>query len=382
MGTTLREVIEHIGWGVPEGRHIRTVLSGTANPMIPASMLDTPLTFEAMRAAGSGLGSAGFIVFDDRTDPVAIAAGIAHFLGVESCGQCEPCKRDGLALADLLDGLRTSRLDERGWAEVRSHLDTVEVGARCNLASQQAAVVSSLMRLYGDEVIEHLDAEAAAPGSKVSDAVPIVPIADIIGGRVILDTEQLAKQPDWSFDATDSGAAPAALLGNTPVHIGLPRSSRRWPEWESQFDDEHPLQVIDATHEELDRLIRTAIAAPPEARKSAADQLEHALALHVDVTRRILTFMARRHGGERGEEIADLAELHGARLLQLLEQVPAAATDEERWRSSIADLGAELPRFAELEDDLLELLRATMDPQEREDLASALAEGAATSIVP
>ena len=52
---------------------------------------------------GSGLGSAGFIVFDDTTEPAAIAAGVARFLAVESCGQCEPCKTDGLLIADQLN---------------------------------------------------------------------------------------------------------------------------------------------------------------------------------------------------------------------------------------------------------------------------------------
>ena len=99
MGTTLREAIELIGWGPAERRRVGTVVSGTSNALIPASLLDTPLTYEAMRDAGTGLGSAGFIVFDDRTDPVAIARGISRFLAVESCGQCEPCKRDGLGIA-------------------------------------------------------------------------------------------------------------------------------------------------------------------------------------------------------------------------------------------------------------------------------------------
>ena len=72
-------------------------MSGVANPLLPAAALDTPMTYEDLRAAGGGLGAAGFIVFDDTTDLVAVAAGVARFLAVESCGQCRHCKDDGLA---------------------------------------------------------------------------------------------------------------------------------------------------------------------------------------------------------------------------------------------------------------------------------------------
>ena len=103
MGSTLREAIAVIGWGPRRGHEVQVVLAGTANALIPAQLLDTPLTYEAFRDAGSGLGSAGFIVFDDTTEPAAIAAGVARFLAVESCGQCEPCKTDGLLIADQLN---------------------------------------------------------------------------------------------------------------------------------------------------------------------------------------------------------------------------------------------------------------------------------------
>ena len=56
------------------------------------------MSYEALAAIGSGLGSAGFIVFDDEDDLVAEAAGVSRFLAVESCGQCTACKQGGLAL--------------------------------------------------------------------------------------------------------------------------------------------------------------------------------------------------------------------------------------------------------------------------------------------
>src|SRR5205823_3710446 len=104
MGTPLREVIDLIGGGPRPGRTIRAVLPGVSNRFIDGTEhLDTPVSYEALAAIGSGLGSAGFIVFDDADDLVAVAAGVARFLAVESCGQCSPCKLDGLRIAELLD---------------------------------------------------------------------------------------------------------------------------------------------------------------------------------------------------------------------------------------------------------------------------------------
>ncbi|HVW35245.1 MAG TPA: hypothetical protein VHL53_22115, partial [Acidimicrobiia bacterium] len=117
MGTPLAEVIETIGG---PGAPVTAVLSGVANPFLPAALLDTPLTYEAMRAAGAGLGAAGFIVYDDTTDLVAVAAGVSRFLAVESCGQCRHCKDDGLVLAGLLADLSASRLDDDDLGELRA----------------------------------------------------------------------------------------------------------------------------------------------------------------------------------------------------------------------------------------------------------------------
>src|SRR3546814_16899914 len=74
-----------------------------------ADLLDVPLSWEGLASVGSGLGSAGFIVIDDTVDIVAVAPGVSRFLAVESCGQCSPCKHDGLTIAANLDRLRSSK---------------------------------------------------------------------------------------------------------------------------------------------------------------------------------------------------------------------------------------------------------------------------------
>lgn len=373
MGTTLREAIASIGWGPRAGHTITAVLSGTANAIIPPDLLDTPLTHAAMAAAGTGLGSAGFIVFDDETDPVAIAQGVSRFLAVESCGQCEPCKRDGIAISELLGGMTRSAFTERNMTDLRRRIETVSIGARCNLARQQADVVGSLLQLFDGAVSAHL------AGGPTSEPVPIVPLAEIVGGRAVLDLEQLKKQPDWSYHAADSGTSPAALLGNTPVRITAMVTPVRRQDWSAEVADEHPLEILDEAHDLLDQLLLEAFDEVADDDRTAVTRLIHFVRLHIDVTRRILYPMARRHGGEAGEAAADLAEQHESSTLALVDRVERSHGDP--LASALSDLSTSLRTHAEQDDELIELLRGSMDPDQRGELADALAEARTTSTI-
>jgi hypothetical protein len=158
-----------------------------------------------MKAAGSGLGTGGFLVFDETIDLVAVAQGVSRFLAVESCGQCTPCKQDGLFLSDALDGLRRSESTDLDG--IASRVSTVTDGARCFLATQHQLVVQSLLTLFPEVVAAHADGSAPAAGAEL-----IAPILDLVDDRFVLDEAHAGKQPDWTFDAEWSGAAPADLI--------------------------------------------------------------------------------------------------------------------------------------------------------------------------
>jgi NADH:ubiquinone oxidoreductase subunit F (NADH-binding) len=90
---------------------------------------------------------------------------VARFLAVESCGQCTPCKLDGLEISDRLAKVCAGTATPTDLAAIERRLGTVVNGARCNLAQQQQTVVGSLMERFGDEVRAHLQ-----PGTD-----PVVP---------------------------------------------------------------------------------------------------------------------------------------------------------------------------------------------------------------
>src|SRR5437868_2895096 len=93
LGTPLRELIYDICGGIREDRALKAVIpGGSSMPMLPASMVDTPMAFETLQAAGSSLGSGGVIVFDETTCIVQVCQWVSHFYAHESCGKCVPCR--------------------------------------------------------------------------------------------------------------------------------------------------------------------------------------------------------------------------------------------------------------------------------------------------
>ncbi|MCU1397452.1 MAG: hypothetical protein JWN62_561 [Acidimicrobiales bacterium] len=212
MGTPLRAVLDDAmrGDNAPEPteeRNILCVLMGVSNAILTPDELDLPISYEAMRARGTGLGSASFIVVDDSTHPVAVAAGVSRFLAVESCGQCSPCKRDGLDISDVLASMVAGTADPSDLAKLEKRLDTVVVGARCSLATQHQVVVTSIFEAFP---------EATRAQAEVN-AEPVEPylVAELLGiddGTTTVDESFLGKQPDWTYDERDSGQVPAERL--------------------------------------------------------------------------------------------------------------------------------------------------------------------------
>jgi NADH:ubiquinone oxidoreductase subunit F (NADH-binding) len=210
LGTTVREAIDAVAGGPGADHPVKAVLNGVSGAPLPAALLDTPLTYEDMAAVGSGLGTASLMVVGEGTDMTAVAAGVARFLAVESCGQCTPCKADGLTLADALDRLCAGTGEQHDLDAATQALSTVADGARCNLASQQQAVVGAILAGWDDEVV----------GRTTGAAPTLEPylVAEVVGideeGDVTLDEGFRTKQPDWTHDVPWSGSYPADELGD------------------------------------------------------------------------------------------------------------------------------------------------------------------------
>ena len=149
MGTPLSAVLDAAGGPLPD-RSFQAVISGVSNPVVTADQLDTPLSYEDFEAIGSGLGSAGFIVYDDSACMVEVAAMLSRFLWVESCGQCPPCKLGTGAITGALERIAGGRGGDRDLDIIAERLRVVTDGNRCYLpVEEQRVVVEPAARLPG-----------------------------------------------------------------------------------------------------------------------------------------------------------------------------------------------------------------------------------------
>jgi NADH-quinone oxidoreductase subunit F len=329
MGTPLWDVIDALGGGPRSGRTLVAAISGTANSVLEAAQFDTPLSYEGLQSIGSGLGTGGFIVFDDQTDLVAVAQGVARFLSVESCGQCEPCKSDGLAIAQLLDTVRTSTATGDTLAQLEGRFARVDDGARCALAGQQRAAVASLIELGRESVDHHLTGSVQGAGRFL-----IAPIVDLVHGRAVVDTTQIDKLPDWSGGAQDSGSVPAELYGDASVAVRVQATRTHGADagvdvsTVAQADDGGPSAAarrftdpIVASHERLLdglRSLRTATAAD---RGAAAESLEHDLGRYVSLVGTVVYPELDRIAQGGADDLAWVAERNAESALDILERL-------------------------------------------------------------
>jgi hypothetical protein len=156
-------------------------------------------------------------VFDDQADMTAVAAGVSRFLAVESCGQCTPCKRDGLAIFGLLDKVCQSDASKADLVKIRKLTSTVGERARCTLATQHEAVVGSVLEVFGNELEAHISG-----GAPAVEPTLVAELINVEGGEATWDERHRQKQPDWTYDATDSRQFPAERYGEHRREPDLP----------------------------------------------------------------------------------------------------------------------------------------------------------------
>ena len=195
LGTPLRTVIDVVGSGVGEGHTVKAVFSGVANPVVSARQLDVPLSYEGFQSIGSGMGAAGFIVYDDTTCMVDAAYRFSRFLSIESCGQCPPCKIGSSAITRHLEQLETGIGSEDDLRWIAHWLGQVTDGNRCYLAVEEQTMVNSVMQAFPEEFVEHIELGRCPRPRRL----PIPKLLDLTDGVATFDDDYWRKRPDWTY---------------------------------------------------------------------------------------------------------------------------------------------------------------------------------------
>jgi NADH-quinone oxidoreductase subunit F len=194
LGTPLAELIDRAS-GARPGRHLQACFSGVANGVITADHFDVEVAYETLAAIGSGLGSAGFVFYDDTACMVEVARALSRFLYVESCGQCRSCKFGCSEITTALQSLTDGTGEEHDIGVIGARLRSVTDQVRCYLATEEQLLISSILERFPEEFALHLEGRCSVAPRHI-----LVPkIVDLSDGTVSYDERQDRKQPDWTY---------------------------------------------------------------------------------------------------------------------------------------------------------------------------------------
>ncbi len=157
MGTTLREIVEEIGGGVPNGKKFKAAQTGgPSGGCIPAEHLDVPIDYDNLIEIGSMMGSGGLIVMDEDTCMVDIAKFFLEFTVDESCGKCTPCRIGTRRMLEILDKITKGQATMEDLDKLEELCYHLKSNSLCALGQTAPNPVISTLRYFRDEYIAHI----------------------------------------------------------------------------------------------------------------------------------------------------------------------------------------------------------------------------------
>ena len=157
MGTTINEIVNEIGGGVPQGKTLKAVQTGgPSGGVIPAKYMDMPVCYEELKKLGSIMGSGGMIVIDDSSDMVSLAKFYLDFTVDESCGKCAPCRIGGKQMLILLDKINRGRGKKKDLEQLKKIAYAMQKASLCGLGQTAPNPVLSTLRFYEEEYTNKL----------------------------------------------------------------------------------------------------------------------------------------------------------------------------------------------------------------------------------
>ena len=157
MGTTLREIVEEIGGGIPNGKKFKAAqTSGPSGGCIPASLIDIPVDYDNLISIGSMMGSGGLIVMDEDTCMVDIAKFFLEFTVDESCGKCTPCRIGTKRLLEMLDKITKGKGTMEDLDKMEELCYHIKANSLCGLGQSAPNPVLSTLKYFRDEYVAHI----------------------------------------------------------------------------------------------------------------------------------------------------------------------------------------------------------------------------------
>jgi NADP-reducing hydrogenase subunit HndC len=165
MGTTLRQIIEDIGGGIPNGKRFKAAQTGgPSGGCIPASLMDTKIDYDNLTAIGCMMGSGGLIVMDEDTCMVDIAKFFLEFTVDESCGKCTPCRVGTKRLLEMLEKITQGKGTMEDIDRLEELCYYIKANAQCGLGQTAPNPVLATLKFFRDEYIAHVQNKKCPAG--------------------------------------------------------------------------------------------------------------------------------------------------------------------------------------------------------------------------
>ena len=157
MGTTLREIIEEIGGGIPNGKKFKAAQTGgPSGGCIPMSLIDTPIDYDNLTAIGCMMGSGGLIVMDEDNCMVDIAKFFLNFTVDESCGKCTPCRVGTRRLMEILEKITSGNGTLEDLDKLEELCYYIKENSLCGLGQTAPNPVLATLKFFRDEYVAHV----------------------------------------------------------------------------------------------------------------------------------------------------------------------------------------------------------------------------------
>ncbi|MDO4987894.1 MAG: NADH-quinone oxidoreductase subunit NuoF [Synergistes sp.] len=165
MGITMREIIFDIGGGIIGGKKFKAVqIGGPSGGCMPEHLLDTPIDYDSLIAAGAMMGSGGLVVMDESTCMVDVAKFFLNFTQSESCGKCTPCREGTKRMLEMLEKITDGRGEDGDIEKLEKLAASIKAGALCALGQTAPNPILSTLRYFRDEYEAHIKEKRCPAG--------------------------------------------------------------------------------------------------------------------------------------------------------------------------------------------------------------------------
>ena len=185
LGITLRQIVYDIGGGIPEGKEFKAIQTGgPSGGCLSSPMLDSPVDYESLTAAGSIMGSGGMIVADEETCMVDLTRYFLTFTQAESCGKCPPCRVGTRQMLDILERISGGEGKPGDVEQLERIASTVKQASLCGLGQTAPNPVLTTVRYFRDEYEAHIN-EKRCPALVCKELISFYILPDKCQGCMI-----------------------------------------------------------------------------------------------------------------------------------------------------------------------------------------------------